>query len=438
MLNIISSPAKPVPHLPPVPRRRRGGQPLNHNALNHGLYALKNSTPLNKISSALPALPRSFDASSPAVAQEIIQDLMQEICVVYQEMIKAENNPAMVAWCNTLVSMVGLVGRLKVDFARRFLVGSDLQVVSQDPLHLIHDTIWKKGILPEAHSFGPNIPKNDFNSLALEEALCRSVSRSPFPFLTPRQWAVLAPLVPPAERTGKRGRPPADPRILLDAIFWKLAHHARWQDLPPWYPPMLTCRRYYRRLFLSGRLDTLYTALYDDLLTRGMVSLHGLVKQGDVAISENKVIMRRGMGKSWQMRTALLFLQQGYQALRKERREKAHGNRPQIHTARMIARDKEIQARASREEEEFAYTPIDLANLGTDQENAGALAMASGKKRLKPSRHIDKGNYKFTPIDLGNLGSDEGECEEAPPKPRRKTTSLSLSQVKGYDKLSVP
>ena len=193
-----------------------------------------------------------------------------------------------------------------------------------------------------------------------------------------------------------------------------------------------------RRLFLTGRLDALYSALYQDLLTRGMVSLHGLVKQGDVAISENKVIMRRGMDKSWQMRTALLILQQGCQALRKERREKAHGNRPQIHTARMIARDKEIQARASREEEEFAYTPIDLANLGTDQENAGALAMPIGKKRLKPSRHIDNGNYKFTPIDLGNLESDEGECEEAPPKPRRKTTSLSLSQMKGYDKLFLP
>jgi transposase len=438
MLNIFTSPAKPVPRLPPTLRRRRGGQPLNHNALNHGLYALKNSIPLNKISSALPALPRSFDAGSPAVAQEIIQDLMQEICVVYQEMIKAENNPAKVAWCNTLVGMVGLVGRLKVDFARRFLVGSDLQVVSQDPLHLIHDIFWKKGILPEAHSFGPNIPKNDFNSLALEEALCRSVSRSPFPFLTPRKWAVLAPLVPPAERTGKRGRPPADPRILLDAIFWKLAHHARWQDLPRGYPSMHTYRRYYRRLFLTGCLDTLYTALYDDLLTRGRTGLPSVVRHGRVTVYEYKVILRRGLDKSWQTRTALLFLQQGYQALRRERREKAHGNRPQIHTARMIARDKEIQARASREEEEFTYTPIDLANLGTDQENAGALAMPIGKKRLKPSRHIDKGNYKFTPIDLGNLGSDEGECEEAPPKPRRKTTSLSLSQVKGYDKLSVP
>jgi transposase len=411
MLNIYLSSIPSFRHLPPVPRRRRGGQPLNRNALIHGLYALKNSTPLNRISSALPALPRKVDANSMAVSQQIIQNLMQDICQVYQQLISAENNRAVVAWFNTLVRMVSIVGRLKLDFKKRFMIGSDLQVVSEHALALIHNSFWEKGSVGEVHSFRAYIDKSNFNSVALQEALCRSVSRFPFPFLTPRQWAVLAPMVPPAERTGKRGRPPADPRILLDAIFWKQAHHARWQDLPPWYPPMLTCRRYYRRLFLSGRLDALYSALYQDLLTRGMVSLHGLVKQGHVAISENKVIMRRGMDKSWQMRAALLILQQGYQALRRERREKAHGNRPQIHPARMIARDKEIQARASIEEKEFTFSPIDLAHLGSDQEIGDELAVASGKDRIKLPRHIDKGNYKFTPVDLGNLGSDEGDDE---------------------------
>jgi len=438
MLNISPSSVKSLSPVLPLFHRRRGGQPLNHNALNHGLYAVKNRTPLTEISSSLPSYPLLLDTSSSTVTQQLILDLTGEIGRVYQKLRSVEDNRSMIAWFNTVVRMVSLVGRMKMDFIKRFLVGSDLQYVSEHAHTLIQNSFWEKGIVSEAHSFRANIDKSDFNSLALQEALCRSVSRSPFPFLTPRQWAVLEPLVPPAERTGKRGRPPADPRKLLDAIFWKLAHHARWQDLPTWYPPMLTCRRYYRRLFLSGRLDMLYSALYQDLLTREKVSFHALVEHGSVAISENKVIMRRGMDKSWQMRTALLILQQGCQALRKERGEKAHGNRPQIHTARMIVREKEIQARASREEEEFAYTPIDLANLGTDQENAGALAMPIGKKRLKPSRHIDNGDYKFTPIDLGNLGSDEGECEEAPPKPRRKTTSLSLSQMKGYDKLFLP
>ena len=121
--------------------------------------------------------------------------------------------------------------------------------------------------------------------------------------------------------------------------------------------------------------------------------------------------MRGGMDRSWQMRAALLILQQGYQALRAERREKVHGERLQLPTPRMIARDKEIRARASREEEDFAYTPIDLERFGLDQEDDGGPA---GVVRKKPSRsrpHVDTGKYAFIPIDLGNLGPDENDYE---------------------------
>ncbi len=400
MLNTFPSSGKPVLSILPVLHRRRGGQPFNHNALNHGLYAVKNRTPLTEISSSLPSYPCALDYSSPEGSQQLILELMEEIGRAYQKLRSVEDNRSIIAWFNTVVRMVGIAGRMKVDFARRFLIGSDLQYVSQHAEALIHNTFWEKGILPEAYSFRGHIDKSDFNSLALEEALCSSVSRSPFPFLTPRQWAVLAPLVPPAERTGKRGRPPADRRKLLDAIFWKLAHHARWQDLPYFYPPMLTCRRYYRRLFLSGRLGTLYDALYQDLMTRGKVGLPALVEQGSVAVSENKVTMRRGLEKSWQMRTALLFIQQGYQALRRERCKKAQGYRRQLPTPRMISRDKEILARASMEEAKFSYTPIDLTHLGSDPENDDDPAVPYRKKVLRPHVRIDKVKYLFIPTGI--------------------------------------
>jgi transposase len=409
---------------------------LNRNALNHGLYAVKNRTPLTELSSTLPVYPRSVDVTSPSVSQQLIRDLMEEIGRAYQKLRSVEDNRSIIAWFNTVVRMVAIVGRMKVDFAKRFLIGSDLQVVSGQAAALIHYSLLEKGIAAEDYSFRANGYKSDFNSLVLEEALCPSVSRSPFPFLTPRQWAVLEPLLPPPERTGKRGRPPADTRKLLDAIFWKLAHHARWQDLPVFYPPILTCRRYYRRLLLSGRLDMLYSALHQDLLVRGKVSLHDLVEQGLAALSENKVIFRRGLDKSWKMRTALLFLQQGYQALRGERREKIRAYYRRYRSSRMIARDKEIRARAAQEEAEFKFTPIDLANLGSDPENADELAITLGKKRLKFPRHIDTGSYSFTPIDTGNLGP--GEDDDEPPQIRRKKSSLSHFQMKGYDKLSMP
>jgi transposase len=344
----------------------------------------------------------------------LILDLTEEIGLAYQKLRSVEDNRSIIAWFNTVVKMVALVGRMKVDFAKRFLVGSDLQVVSGQAAALIHYSLLEKGFSGEAYSFRDKRYKSDFNSLALEEALCPSVSRTTFPFLTPRQWAVLEPLLPLAERTGKRGRPPADPRKLLDAIFWKLAHHARWQDLPEFYPPMLTCRRYYRRLLLGGRLDALFSALHQDLLIRGKVSLSTLVEQGSVAVSENKVIMRRELDKSWQMRTALLFLQQGFQALRGERREKTWAYYRRYRSPRLLARDKEIQARSDAEEENFSFTPIDLANLGSDPENVNELAITLGKKRLKVPRRLDTGSYSFIPIDLGNLGSDSNDEDEPP------------------------
>ncbi len=39
----------------------------------------------------------------------------------------------------------------------------------------------------------------------------------------------------------------------------------RWEELPHGCPPPLTCRRYYRRLYFSGRLVTLYKRLFKHL-----------------------------------------------------------------------------------------------------------------------------------------------------------------------------
>jgi len=110
-------------------------------------------------------------------------------------------------------------------------------------------------------------------------------------------------------RGGGRGRPPASLLPLLNAIFWKITLHARWQDLPAGSPPMLTCRRYYRRLFRSGRLLTLYSALYQDLLTRGQTDLTTLVDQGCFSLAGDQITLRPGLKLTWQLRTALLFMQ---------------------------------------------------------------------------------------------------------------------------------
>ena len=47
--------------------------------------------------------------------------------------------------------------------------------------------------------------------------------------LTDEEWAFFAPLV--IERGPKRGRPPADHRRVLGAIFWIARTGAPWRDL---------------------------------------------------------------------------------------------------------------------------------------------------------------------------------------------------------------
>lgn len=48
--------------------------------------------------------------------------------------------------------------------------------------------------------------------------------------LTDREWAILAPLLPPQARTG---RPRADDRATLNGILYVLSTGCRWEDLPP-------------------------------------------------------------------------------------------------------------------------------------------------------------------------------------------------------------
>jgi transposase len=349
---------------PPLLRRRRGGQPSNRNALNHGLYAAKNQTPLTNLSSSL-TIYRQLPKRCPAeISAQIIRDFQEEIGQTYQSFEKAENNRSKLAWFNTLVKMIKMVAQLKTEWVQRYLPAPDLEYVSQHALAIIHFGFRDHGITRDSDSFRKNFEKSDFNSPVFWEPLCSSLSEPPYPYISPRQWVLLEPLIPPWGHAGERGRPPVDPRELLDAVFWKLAHHARWQDLPAGYPPMLSCRRYYRRLYLSGRLSALYYVLYQDLRARGKVDLPAIVDQGFFTITENKVNLHPDLDETWQTRTALLLIQQGFQVLRRFRREKVEERRCRFPSMRRMFKERALNASLIRDEENYSFPPIDLSHLG--------------------------------------------------------------------------
>jgi len=79
--------------------------------------------------------------------------------------------------------------------------------------------------------------------------------------LTPQQWRLVQPLLPPQPPPNSRGRPSADYRSVIEAILWKLTNDRPWVDLPASYPSYSTCYRYYRQWKRDGFLARLLTSL---------------------------------------------------------------------------------------------------------------------------------------------------------------------------------
>jgi len=72
-------------------------------------------------------------------------------------------------------------------------------------------------------------------------------------------WARLEPLLPP--RKGRRGRPNADHRRIVNAILWKLATGAPWRDLPERYGSWHSVYTRFRRWVKAGVWDRILAAL---------------------------------------------------------------------------------------------------------------------------------------------------------------------------------
>jgi hypothetical protein len=80
--------------------------------------------------------------------------------------------------------------------------------------------------------------------------------------LTDVQWAQVAPLLPPVDRS-RGGRPPRDPRPIVAALLWLARTGAGWRELPPVYGAWISPYRYHRRWTESGLWARILQALQE-------------------------------------------------------------------------------------------------------------------------------------------------------------------------------
>jgi len=78
--------------------------------------------------------------------------------------------------------------------------------------------------------------------------------------LTDAEWALVAPMIPPAKRGGRRRE--VNVREVLNAIFYVLSTGCQWQALPKDLPPKSTAHSYFMLWDWDGTLERVHHTLY--------------------------------------------------------------------------------------------------------------------------------------------------------------------------------
>jgi transposase len=78
--------------------------------------------------------------------------------------------------------------------------------------------------------------------------------------LTDAEWALVAPLIPPAKRGGRPRE--VNVREVLNAIFYVLATGCQWDALPKDLPPKSTAHFYFMLWDWDGTLERIHHTLY--------------------------------------------------------------------------------------------------------------------------------------------------------------------------------
>lgn len=77
------------------------------------------------------------------------------------------------------------------------------------------------------------------------------------------QWELIEDLFPEPASTG---RPPAEPRKMVNGIFWRLRTGAPWRDVPEEFGSWMTVYKHFDRWNSDGTLDTIKHTLLSQIV----------------------------------------------------------------------------------------------------------------------------------------------------------------------------
>ena len=88
--------------------------------------------------------------------------------------------------------------------------------------------------------------------------------------LSDQQWSLIEDIFP---KPKAMGRPPVDPRVMIDAIFWRLRTGSPWRDLPEEFGPWKTAYNHFDSWHSDGTLDQVQHRLLQNIVTDGGIDM---------------------------------------------------------------------------------------------------------------------------------------------------------------------
>jgi transposase len=116
--------------------------------------------------------------------------------------------------------------------------------------------------------------------------------------LTDAEWSIIAPMIPPPRRGGRRRN--TDMREVMNAVRYVMRTGCQWRQLPKCFPPRSTVYNYFWEWTRYGVLDRIHHALLV------MVREHeGREASPSAAIIDTQAVKATEKGGAMQIRSAM-------------------------------------------------------------------------------------------------------------------------------------